>query len=202
MTVNTPAAKAALLLRSLGPETAENVLNRLGPEYGVRLRAEMQRLDQSSTTEALVNEVLREFGQLLESAADNKGKLPVPAAETELSSGRAATKAEAPPPLRIVIPPPPEPEPVPEEPKPRVPHDIKDPVVALRWVEPDHLAAALQGEHAHTVALVLNCMEAEEAGEILKRLLPEMRREVTLRLSRGVSGAVPVLQRVARALLQ
>ncbi len=77
-----------------------------------------------------------------------------------------------------------------------------DAVEALRQLDGQRLAAALFGEHPRTVSMVLNSLETDKAGEVLKRLRPETRRDVSLRLSQTARSGPDVLQHIARALLK
>ena len=56
--------------------------------------------------------------------------------------------------------------------------------------------------HARTAALVLNCLETQHAGEVLKRLPPEQRRDVSLQLGKSVKGGVDLVRRIAEALIE
>lgn len=200
MTGSSTEERAAILLCNLDSEAAANVLACLGPRHRTRLQAEMERLAQAPPPDDVLQDVLREFEELLRRGEDASPWKPTLVGADEPSAESPSVVATAPVRPTPVSPPAPSP-PAAAEPAPRVPPDPSDPLAALRLLGPDRLAAALQGEQPHTVSLVLNALEAEEAGEVLKRLVPEMRREVTLRLSHGVSSAAPVLQRIARALL-
>jgi flagellar motor switch protein FliG len=76
------------------------------------------------------------------------------------------------------------------------------PPAAAAAANVDRLALALQDEHPRTVALVLNQMEAERAGEVLKRLAPEMRREVSVQLGREVAVSPELVNRIVRTVLE
>src|SRR5437867_3424286 len=108
MTMSTGIAKAAILLKSLGTETAEQVLTRLGPEYGSRLRGEIQRLEQTPPAQDLLEEVRQEFQQLLRTVEATPGK-PAAHASQDSSVEDAAQTGAPPPALRLVSPPAPEP---------------------------------------------------------------------------------------------
>ena len=76
-------------------------------------------------------------------------------------------------------------------------HRAADPLAALRVIcagtgtaagNVDRLALALSDEHPRTVALVLDQMDPDRAGEVLRRLHPEMRRVVSVQLGREVAS--------------
>jgi len=112
----------------------------------------------------------------------------------------APPPAPLPRPVAAYRPPAEEKKPPSEEPEP--PSTPSDPVEELHSLSPEMLAVALQGEQAHTIALVLNDLPPEKAGETLQRLTPEMRCEVSVRLSRLSNSSPELLTRIARALIQ
>lgn len=177
MDARTGIEKAAVLLYALPPEAAEKVLAQLGPVRGARLRSELEKLRQGETPGNL-GEVIGEFEELLHEAE-------APPTPRQLAAYRPPSDAD------ISLPETPNFPPLPS-----------DPVKALHALPPQMLAAVLQGEQAHTIALVLNDLPAETAGEVLRQLTPEMRREVSVRLSRLNGGSPELLARIARALIQ
>lgn len=185
MPPSTGEDKAAFVLLNLAPEAAETVLARLGPERGGRLRERMQSLGQEPESDELAAQVLREFAELVRGAVPPAGA-PGPKAEAPSPTGEAAPR----------LPRKAEPPPVDEG------ELGADPVAALRELDVEKLAAALQGEQARTVTLVLNCLEGEKAGEVLKRLQPETRRVVSLQLGKPVGGGTAVVERIARAVVR
>ena len=202
MSIATGEEKAALLLARLPAPLAENVLARLAPEQGGRLRAQMQRFDKVQQPRDVVQQVLREFDDLLRIATREPGpslRVYQEAAAQE-KKAPAVTKSDAPKPPDVA----PARREERETPQNKVvePVALGDPLTALKQFSPDQLAAALQGEHTRTVSLVLNCLDAEPAGEVLKRLSPETRREASVHLGRATSGSVALLQRVAQAVVQ
>lgn len=181
MAARTGIEKAALLLYSLPPEAAEKVLAELGPVRGARLRSELEKLRQGETSGDL-GEVIREFEGLLHQAEAAPPAAPTP---RQLAAYRPPSDTDIS---------------LPEEPS--LPPLPSDPVKALHALPPGLLAAVLHGEQAHTIALVLNDLHAEMAGEVLRQLTPEMRREVSVRLSRLTGSSPELLARIARALIQ
>ena len=65
MSLNTREERAAILLSGLDAASAENVLRRLAPEQGSRLRTQMNRLKGSEQPTNLLGEVVQEFGSWL-----------------------------------------------------------------------------------------------------------------------------------------
>src|SRR5262249_8916764 len=180
--MSTAEDKAILLLKSLPQDVAENVLAQLGPERGVLLRARLQRLEQPAPQAGDLDQVLQEFTKLLRGPPHDPYE-PAP------SSARSDPRAATPPP------------PVPkahthESPQPDL---LDDPLAALRRLPVEQLAAALQGESLPTVTVVLSCLETTPAGEALKRLPPDTRRDVLVRLGRPLAVAPALVQTVARA---
>jgi flagellar motor switch protein FliG len=186
MAVRTGIEKAALLLHHLPAETAEKVLAELGPARGARLRPELEKLRKRGETPDDGDEVIREFEELLrqsDAAAPGEGGQPSP---RQLAAYRPPSDVDIPVPAM----------------EPSLPPLPSDPVRALNTLPTDVLGAVMHGEQAHTISLVLNCLPGEKAGEILRQLTPEMRRDVSVRLSRLTSTSPELLERIARALVQ
>src|SRR5207244_2180404 len=80
--------------------------------------------------------------------------------------------------------------------------DLNDPVTQLRAMDLDRLLAGLEGEHAQTVATVINCLDPQAAGEILKRLPADTRRLVFLRLGQTSSSPLDLVPRIVQAIVQ
>lgn len=179
--------KAVVLLTSLSPALAEAVLARLKPDLSGRLRGKLKRPGTNQPPETVEQIMAEVKGLIGPSNGGDATILPLPPpAERSASSAQRAT---APPAPKATVPPP----------------DLDafgDPVSALRDLPVPQLATALTGEQGRTVALVLDCLEATPAGEVLKRLPAELRREASMHLGRAPNVSLPLLQRVARALMQ
>lgn len=178
----SPHDKAALLLKTLGPEVAESVLANLPPEQGKLLRARMLEQAKSPPPAPDVDAVFDEFEQLL--------RQPPPAPEKPKPEPAPAVQEPPPPPERPPAPPPPENF-----------DDAPDPMAAIKLLDPDRLASALKGENPRTVALVLGTLDTGRAGELLKRLSPEIRRDTVGLLGQPIKVGGEIVQRIARALL-
>jgi flagellar motor switch protein FliG len=179
--------KAAVILLHLDPRVMEAVLNRLGPDRGGRLRAQVQRLRQSPQLPTFLDQVWKEL------EAGMKGKPG--------SSNDAPPRPGAAPPA-----PSPREEPRPEAQRYKAVSDAaaaeaKDPLKALNHLSPELLARALEGENARPVALVLSYLEVDQAGEVFKRLPSEVRRDVSVLLTSPLPG-IDVARRIAQALLE
>lgn len=187
MATRTGIEKAALLLLRLPPESVDKVLEALGPARGERLRRELEKLRQQGDSAGDVAEVIREFEELLRQPEAAPAASPPEAAPTprQLAAYRPPSEEE------IALPE--------ESPLPPLP---SDPLRALDALPPELLVAVLKGEQAHTLSLVLNALPPEKAGEVLRQLTPEMRRDVSVRLSRLSSTPPELLERIARALVQ
>ncbi|MDB5312219.1 MAG: hypothetical protein JWO38_6421, partial [Gemmataceae bacterium] len=77
-----------------------------------------------------------------------------------------------------------------------------NPVDDLRAMDPDRLARAVDGEQPGTVALVLSCLDPAAAGQVMKRLPPEIRAEIAVRISRLKGRNQALLQQLARAVAE
>lgn len=183
MATRTGIEKAALLLFQLPAETADKVLAQLGAPRNERLRRELENLRQQEEQPDDLLDIVREFKEMLrQTVGDAPPPAPTPA---QLAAYR--------PPSAMDL------APVEEPGLPELP---SDPVRALNVLPPSLLLAVLEDEQAHTIALVLNALPSEKAGEVLRQLTPEMRREVSVRLSRLTSSSPELLARIARALVE
>jgi flagellar motor switch protein FliG len=182
MATRTGIEKAALLLYQLPADMADKVLSELGPPRGEHLRRELENLRQEEDRPGDLGDILREFKEMLRQAdGDAPPHAPTP-------GQLAAYRPPSEPDLAL-----------PEEPS--LPDLPSDPVRALNLLPPDLLVAVLEDEQAHTISLVLNAMDSEKAGEVLRQLTPEMRRDVTVRLSRLTTSPPELVARIARALV-
>lgn len=182
MATRTGIEKAAILLNTLPPESVDKVLAALGSPHGERLRSEVEKLRQRGETPADVAEVIREFEEMLRQP---DAAAPVAPTPRQLAAYRPPSDLNLPPPEELGLPPLP-----------------NDPIRALETLPSDLLSTVLKGEQAHTLSLVLNSLPPEKAGEVLRQLEPEVRREVTVRLSRMSASPPELLARIARALVQ
>lgn len=189
----TGEEKAALLLKSLSPEVTESVLSGLEPGAGNRLRARLRNLDQAPPSGESVHQVLFEFNRLLEEI------------DAQLAGGRstgapngAATAADPAPPAPA------------RKPRPRAHNHLPpvevdqaaDPVAQLQGVPVERLAPALEEEQPRTIAVVLRALDPEQAGDVLKQLPTNLRREVSLLLGEATVVPAAVLQRIAQAVFR
>jgi flagellar motor switch protein FliG len=179
MNVATGEEKAALLLTSLPAEIAETLLGKLGPDRRARVRAQMARLQDEPEASTLLGSVLTEFNEVVRgtqarsfSVVSAAGESPRSAAEPPKTDPRVEDSTLAGAPLE-----------------------------ALGQMNIDLLAEAVKGEHPRTIMLLLNHFDANRGGELLKRLTPEERKQVSAQLSRPVSPNATLLQRIAEAVV-
>jgi len=191
------------------------VLARLDRERSERLRADMQRFQRAPPPPEVYAQILTDLDHLLREQSTGPHDAPVaatpgvngavaapgPAGEEAKPAARVAngtaSAAELPDEAAIAT----------------------DPLAALRAMSGsgpaqapgngathatgnlERLALALSDEHPRTVALVLAQMEPDRGGEVLRRLHPEMRREVSLQLGREVSVNPDLINRIVRTVL-
>jgi len=202
----TGQEKAALLLLRLPPAEADGVLARLDAERGDRLRAHMQRFQQAPPPPEVVDQLLNDLDRILREQASPAPPPPEPPsadaeapADAEPEGEEQAPPAEAPKPKHAG-------DPLPDETAIE-----SDPLAALREMSGagpahgtanvDRLASALSDEHPRTGALVLEQVDPERAGELLKRLHPEMRRQASVQLGKEVSVHPDLIIRIVRTVL-
>jgi flagellar motor switch protein FliG len=155
----------------------------------------MQRLRQTPPPPELIEQILNDLDQILlgQRAPAPSAANGAPAAAAQEATERPASAEDA---------------------ADQMPDDEAieaDPLAALRAMTgagPEHtpgneerLALALGDEHPRTAALVLAQMEPDRAGEVLKRLHPEMRRAVSLQLGKDLNVSPDLIGRVVRIVL-
>jgi flagellar motor switch protein FliG len=170
---------AVTLLRALPADAAEQLLSRLEPATGDRIRAQL-RDSVGPPPDADLDSSLSEFFDLYRIA--ERGLLPPP-----------------PPPVSL-IPAPPAPVPTATAADTDAVAEAEpDPIPALRELPQDKLVRALEGEPAAAVALLLSSLEKPVAAAVIKALNPEMRAEVAMRYSQPGARNHAVVQRLAKA---
>lgn len=182
----TGVEKAACLLLTLTPQLAEGVLAQFERDDSDRLRRQMEKMRGAPQTEKAIDSVLEELDELVQKAASLAPAPEREPAEETPALTTASPPAESP---RSVNAPAAETNPA------------GDSFAALRLLSVDRLAPSLEDEHPRTVALVLSQLEPVKAGEVLKRLPPPVRRDISLYLSQNVTVGPDVLQRIAQSLL-
>lgn len=191
MSVTTVEARVANLLSILGLESAEPVLEHLGPEHRARVREELKRLAQDPASQADRDQVLRDFEELLWTEGTGQGDWPRLVAgldrnqEDESGTGSRGHEEEG--------------AGNPDGP----PTDSGDDLAAeLCQFESAQLAAALQEEHPRSIAPVLNRMDPERAGEVLGLLPLEARRIAVLQMGQGATPSDDLTERIIRAVIE
>jgi flagellar motor switch protein FliG len=223
MPITNGEEKAAVLLSTLERPLAEAVLTKLKPDQSLRLRGRMQQVEASSQLSALQDEVLREFEEMSRVSNDSApqlrlfnesgsgspslpngkqaGPMALPVGSGAAPTSLAATQSS------IILPPPPAvvmPATItPRADFPITDEDIeKDPNLCLKRLTTELLVQALHGEHARTVAMVISVLDGTRAGEVLRKLTPEIRKEASIRMSLSNAGDSEVQRRVIQATLR
>jgi flagellar motor switch protein FliG len=199
----TGQEKAALLLLRLPEAQADAILSRLDPERGERLRTHMQHFRQEPPQPGVVDKILDDLDRILREQLAPAPPPPPPeeAATEQPAAAEGEAPAEAPAEATKEA----------GEPLPDEAAIESDPMSALREMSGaspgqaaaniDRLALALGDEHPRTVALVLDQMEPGRAGEVLKRLQPELRRQVSVQLGKEVTVHPDLINRILRSVL-
>ena len=156
----TGKEKAALLLATLGPELSADVLKHLPQGIIEKTIAEMMRLRRFSG--ATVMDVLEEGLIKSGAAAFNGGGMEI--AREILTRTLGAGAAE-------------------EILKRLSAQGANGPFQFLRDIDRNQFADFLAGEHPQTVALVLSRIAPDLTANMLQRLEPSLRGEVTLRIA-------------------
>ncbi len=182
--------KAALLLMTLDSQDAENVLERLKPEQGNRLRAEIQRLERQPEAQEQLEEVLREFNEFLQRMDTGNGNgTDREPADVDYQVSQAPANESAPN--------------EPTNSSSQADAAVQDGVSAeLARLDAETLSLGLLGESPRIVAIVLDALRVNQAGEVLKRLPALTREEVSVQLGRSTPVDPEILQCIADAVVR
>lgn len=155
------ASRAAILLLTLGEQSAAQVLQHMGPKEVQRVGAAMAKARNISQTQ--VNEVLKEF---LESAGrhtalgiDSEAYLRTVLVQA-LGEDRATSLME-----RILF------------------GGSSHGFDTLKWMEPRAVAEMIRHEHPQIMAIVLSYLDPDIAAAILAQLPPRVRSDVIMRIA-------------------
>lgn len=191
MTSQEKVERAAVLMCLLAPETVETILAgpAFGPELADALRTRLATMRQESITQQQVDGVLDEFASFLKTAR--------PEALLRLVGDKDADSAG---PNRPVD----DESPAGGSSAPDVSEfDMsEDPFDDLKRLEPFQTAGALRDEKPRIVALVLSCLEPEQAGEVMGELPGELRNEAFLILKASPTAPEILLRRIVQATVE
>ncbi|MEX2285684.1 MAG: FliG C-terminal domain-containing protein [Planctomycetaceae bacterium] len=179
--------RVAILLKVLGDDLAQPVMEHLSAEKKQRVRQRQLELSELSLSDPQVSEVLTDFDRFFNRSKRSPeltlhlapGTVPDRKATERLGDPRANSAAYE----RSIQP-------------------GDDPADDLESLEPPQIAAALQGENPQTIALVLNCLNPEKAANALEQLPEEIRSDVFLRLSRRPAGSRELMKRIVSATVE
>jgi flagellar motor switch protein FliG len=71
----------------------------------------------------------------------------------------------------------------------------------LKTLPPDQLARALEGEQAGAIALILSALDPGTTGQVIRRLPPELRADIALRLAKPGARNPALLAPLAEAVM-
>lgn len=196
--------RVAILLNVLGGDAVEASLTRLPPGQAAEVRKRVLRVQEQPPSPEEIDEVLDEFERSLQlTAPSTKSLLHVfQATDDEVSEGDEADRAadggaNGDDPGATGGPR--QPRPAAARRTAQAPFEPSDdPLADLARLSAARVAGALQDETPRTAALVLSCLPADRAAEII-RLMPEpIRSQSFLQLSQVVAPPQPLLLRAVR----
>ncbi len=167
--------RIAILLRMLGKDVTDSVLEQLRPERVATMKASLAELDAVPPSGTEMDDVLDEFQRLLQAALEDE-----PAGA---SGGKQARK---------------QPESEPVEPF----ESTGDPFTDLSLLQSFQIAGALREESASTIAVVLGCLPAERAGDVIQELPQEIRKDVFLKINSPTTVPQVLLAQIVRATVE
>jgi flagellar motor switch protein FliG len=183
--------KVALLLSGLDSQAALGVIQQFSAEHKNRIQGLMQQRAGGSAPSELLDRLMRELAATIArpAKADPALRLVTPdGAERNPTSRRSPGVTDHPQTSdRDAV------------------HDeanINDPISQLRAMDLDRLLAGLEGEHPQTVATVINCLEPQAAGDVLKRLAADTRKLAFLRFGQTSHSPLDLVPRIVQAIVQ
>jgi len=180
--------KVAIVLCSLPPEDADQVLGVMNPIYSGLLREGMESYSNVPNLEELKDEVLAEFANLQQSLREERAQ----ALRAEMA--RAAAEGYA---ITEQL----EAGGIADEEANDVIEDTGDPLKDIRSLTADQLVSALRSEHPRTIAIVLHHVTPEAAADVVSRLPPQTRRETFVEMSKGLPDNNDLVLRVVYAVI-
>lgn len=184
-TLLTGLEKAAVLLNSLSPQVTEKVLAQMPARQADQVRQEIAKISLHPDLSAATARVLEEAAAALAS----------PPAVASPARPAAPPKLAAPT-IDVRIDDTPEPANAPP-----VPPASSDPFQAIAALAPKVLAFALETENARTIALLMNRLDVEKAGQVYKLLSATKRKEVSLRFTDAMAISDDLLRHIALAVV-
>lgn len=167
--------KIALLLLSLDPTTASELLQGQSPDVVQEIAMELAKLDANKEYENEEKiEVAREFYASLQDSSS--GNLNVKSFVNRLMSENAENVEAGSSLMRRV--------------------QEKDPFISICSYNPGLITAALEGEHPQTMAIVLQELPPKVSTEVLKRMDEEMASSIITRMTMNEEVPFMVKRRV------
>lgn len=149
--------KAAILLSSLGEDTAAEVLKNLNEKEIGKITAQMTRLEKVSRE--TIDIVIKEASESVSKGDIRMGGEEF--AKKMLQKGlgeESATKY-----MELA--------------------SQEDPLEALRWIDPKTLVTFLASEHPQTIALIVSLLEPIRAAEVLSAMSETIKADVAMRIA-------------------
>lgn len=172
--------KAAMLLMSLDPNSASELLSVVKPETATEIATEMAYLNGSGAEEVDIHshDIIQEFSTLLTGESDWGLGFVKQMLESALGPDRSGEAFE------------------------QVKHrlDYRDPFVAIRNAKLSDVAAALEGEPPQVMALVLAELPAKASTELLELLDDAQRNEAIAGMAGATNVSVEAKIRVANTI--
>jgi flagellar motor switch protein FliG len=185
MQTETSEERMALLLGLLGPDVADPVLERLPAEQRQRLRDLQPHVQSATLDRAEVAEVIDEFMRffrfaLQQTSAEPQLRVVNPDArdEDEQAGDTSGQRSK------------------------HVFEPSGDSFADLNRLMPVQIAGALRSESPRTMAVVLNCLDPQKAGDTLKHVAAEVRGSVFVQLQNPPAAPQALLERVVRTTVE
>lgn len=179
----------AVLLRALPPDLLDNLLKRMTGDKAQKIRNRIENLKRRTPAGDRLDGALEAFiklkaerKQALEAAEKAKN-------DYRMGKGKSdSTKPKIKPPIE----------------KLNISEEVEVPIAIhhLRDIPPDLLVRVLIDEQTSTLAMVLSVVDAQVATEVMKKLPPERRPELAIRLAQPMTSNPELTELLAQAVVQ
>lgn len=172
--------KAAMLLMTLDPNSASELLSVVKPETATEIATEMAYLNGSGKEEAdaASHDVIKEFCTLLKGESDWGLGFVKQMLESAMGQDKSATAFE--------------------EVKHRL--EYRDPFAPIRSASLEEVFTALEGEPPQVVAVVLAELPAKESGQLLQMMEDEQRNAAISGMAGATNISIEAKVRVANVI--
>lgn len=172
--------RAAVLLSLLGEEAVGPVLDELPPDQRSLVQESLLGLKEKPPAGEVIDQVVADFESFFSFAARSGSLVDVVDSDDPTGKANASAESDA---SAVFVP-------------------TDDPIADLNRMPVFRVAGALKDEQPRTVAVVLQCLPAERASQILEQLSSEVRSKTAVLLAKPNRGSEHLIRRIVRTTVE